>query len=314
MKSLIISNPQNNKFDNKIINLLDAGSMISDTCDVILLGYNLNTIASEVAKLSKVNHVFIIDSPHLENILAENIAPQLAEFIKSYTHVLVAADSFGKNLLPRIAGILRIGQISEIVKVISPNIFRKFNYAGNILVEVESLEDIKLLTVRTNSFDGKTSNLKAQLSTITNISYTENFHQGIKWATSQTVDKSVDLSTARVVVSGGISLASADNFNSHINLLANKLKAAVGATRAAVEAGYAPNDTQVGQTGKIVAPDIYIAVGLSGAVQHIAGMKDSKIVIAINIDQNAPIFEHADYGLIGDLFDIVPKLNQLINT
>ncbi|HLX52397.1 MAG TPA: electron transfer flavoprotein subunit alpha/FixB family protein [Aquella sp.] len=307
MKTLIITTIINGKINQNLLPLIDAAGKISDYCDVLILGHNLTTAADEAANINGINSVLTLDSTELEKPLAENIASQLAEISKAYTHVMAAADSFGKNLMPRIAGVLEIGQISEIVKVVSPNIFKKFIYAGNVLVEVESLEDIKLLTVRTSNFDSKREP-RAESAKIIPIAYNNIIHPNIKWQSENIVDKTVDLSSAKIVISGGRSLGSKESFDTHIRTLANKLNAAVGATRAAVEAGFAPNDCQVGQTGKVVAPQVYLAIGISGAVQHIAGMKDSKTVIAINTDQTAPIFEHADYGIVADLFDIVPEL------
>jgi electron transfer flavoprotein alpha subunit len=310
MKALIITTEHNGQMNQNIASLLNAAKQICDYCDVIIPGYNLGA-TNEIASLANINTVLTLESNSLEKPLAENLANQLAEIAKGYTHILVSADSFGKNLMPRIAGILEIGQISEITGIISPNIFKKFIYAGNVQIEVESLEDIRLLTVRTSNFDSTISQA-SQTANIMAITYNNNIHPGIKWVSQNIVDKSVDLSSAKIVVSGGRSLGSKEDFDRYIKMLAAKLNAAVGATRAAVEAGFISNDCQVGQTGKVVAPLIYLAIGISGAVQHIAGMKDSKIVIAINTDQTAPIFEHADYGLVGDLFDIVPELlNQL---
>jgi electron transfer flavoprotein alpha subunit len=307
MKALIITAMLNGKVNQNVLALVNAANKICDNCDVLILGHNLSKVAHEIASISNINHVLVLDSSELEKPLAENIANQLAEIAKGYTHVLAAADSFGKNLMPRIAGTLEIGQISEIIEVVSPNIFKKFIYAGNVLIEVESLEDIKLLTVRTSNFNSKPEPAK-QDAKIVAVVYSNAIHPGVKWHDEHIVDKSIDLGLAKIVISGGRSLGSKENFDKHIRVLAGKLNAAVGATRAAVEAGYAPNDCQVGQTGRVVAPEIYLAIGISGAVQHIAGMKDSKTVIAINTDQTAPIFEHANYGIIGDLFEIVPKL------
>ncbi len=307
MKTLVISNVVNNHINPSLHNLLGAASILSAPSDVIILGHNLKNICNEVAKLAEVNQVFSIDNPILDNLLSENIANQLADICKNYTHILIAADSFGKNLLPRVAGILEVGQISEVVSIISPNVFKKFIYAGNVLVEIESLEDTKLLSIRTNNFEANKS-ISDTLSPIIELEYTNPISDKIKYISNNVIDKSVDLGSAKIVVSGGISLGSRESFDMLIRPLAQKLNAAVGATRAAVEAGYANNDTQVGQTGINVAPELYLAVGLSGAVQHIAGMKDSKTVIAINTDGHAPIFEHADYGIIGDLFEMVPQL------
>jgi electron transfer flavoprotein alpha subunit len=311
MKSLIITTIHNGKTNPNLLPLVDAATKISDYCDVLIFGHDLANAAGVAADINKVNAVFTLDAVELKNPLAENIATQLAEIAKGYTHVLCAADSTGKNLMPRIAGILEIGQISEIVKVVSPNIFKKFIYAGNVLVEVESLEDIKLLTVRTSNFNSR-NDQSGQSAKIVAIPYKNPIHPHIKWQSENIVDKSVDLGSAKIVVSGGRSLGSKEDFDKHVRGLAFKLNAAVGATRAAVEAGFAPNDCQIGQTGKVVAPQVYLAIGISGAVQHIAGMKDSKTVIAINTDQSAPIFEHADYGIVADLFDVVPELTEKI--
>jgi electron transfer flavoprotein alpha subunit len=307
MKILVISNIVQGQINPSVYSLLGASKILGAKCDVLIAGHNLGEASCQIAKLSGINQVLTIDNPALANLLVENIARQLVEICKNYTHVLVSADSFGKNLLPRIAGIMEIGQISEVVSIISPNIFKKFIYAGNVLIEVESLEDTKLLSIRTNNFTPDTS-LAASSAPIVALDYTNTVSSKIKFINNHVVDKSVDLASAKIVVSGGISLGSKESFDNLIRPLANKLNAAVGATRAAVEAQYADNDTQVGQTGINVAPELYLAVGLSGAVQHIAGMKDSKTVIAINNDSSAPIFEHADYGIVGDLFEIVPQL------
>lgn len=313
MKALIITNKSGNGVNPSLTNLfgtikaLAGNSNYPAKCDVVIAGHDLANVSQQIAGFDVVKQVLQIDSPALEHLFAENIAPQLANIVKNYTHVLVAADSFGKNLLPRIAGILELGQISEIMAVVSPNIFKKFTYAGNVLVEIESLEDIKLLTVRANNFD-EVDTLAANSAPVSNIEYTGTISNKIKFISRDVVDKSVDLGSAKVVVTGGFSLTSKENFDENIRALADKLHAAVGASRAAVEAGFAPNDCQVGQTGTVVAPDVYLAIGVSGAVQHIAGMKDSKTVIAINTDDTAPIFEHAEYGIVGDLFELVPQL------
>lgn len=307
MKTLVISNVVNNHINPSLYNLLGASSILGNICDVIVIGYNLKDITNDIAKLSGINQVLSIDNNALSHLLVENIANQLADICKNYTHVLIDSDSFGKNLLPRIAGILEIGQISEVVSIVSPNIYKKFIYAGNVLVEIDFLEDTKLLSIRNNNFEAKKL-LSDTVCPIIEIEYTNPISDRVKHISSNVIDKTVDLGSAKIVVSGGISLGSKESFDSLIRPLAQKLNAAVGATRAAVEAGYASNDTQVGQTGVNVAPELYLAVGLSGAVQHIAGMKDSKTVIAINNDSSAPIFEHADYGIVGDLFEIVPQL------
>ncbi|MBP9741859.1 MAG: FAD-binding protein [Burkholderiales bacterium] len=314
VKILVITNSPDKKLNSSLPQLLSAAKDISSMsstalCDVLIVGHLLNDVAHQISKFNIVNTVLQLDDINLENILAENIALQLSEIIKNYTHVIVNADSFGKNLLPRIAGIMGLGQISEVTEILDANIFKKFMYAGNVLVNIEILQDIKLLSIRANNFAAY-SGLYAPgtLAYIQKLNYTNKFCDKIKFIDHHMADKSVDLSSAQIVVSGGVSLSSAENFNTYIRQLAAQLNAAVGATRAAVEAGFAPNDCQVGQTGTIVAPTLYVAIGISGAVQHITGMKDSKIVIALNSDRNAPIFEYADYGIVGDLFELVPQL------
>jgi electron transfer flavoprotein alpha subunit len=313
MRILIITNkPTNNEINPNLLHLFGAATQLFNStnttpleqnCDVMVIGNEITNFCHQVAQYRLVKKVFAFN----ENTnLAENIAPVIAASINNYTHVLVAADSFGKNLLPRIAGMLEIPQISEITAIISPNIFKKFIYAGNVLVEYECLHPIKLLTVRTNSFKAveETSDNSAEIINLVN---TKPLHPQVKLLRTEIIDN-VDLANAPVIVTGGRSLGSKEAFNNLIRPLAAKLKAGVGATRAAVDAGYAHNDCQIGQTGKIVAPNVYLAIGISGAVQHIAGMKDSKIVITINTDPSAPIFEHSDYGLIADLFSFIPEL------
>lgn len=276
---------------------------IDQVCDVVVIGRDIANCCQDIAQQRLVKKVIAFN---IDSNLAENIAPTIANLVTEYTHVLVAADSFGKNLLPRVAGILAIPQISEITQVVSPNIFKKFIYAGNVLVELECLHALKLLTVRTNSFRS-IEELGQDNAEIIDLTTSNTPHPQIKVLRTEIVD-TIDLVNAKVIVSGGRSLASKESFDNLIRLLAHKLNAGVGASRAAVDSGYAHNDCQIGQTGKIVAPNVYFAIGVSGAVQHIAGMKDSKIVIAINNDATAPIFEHSDYGLITDLFDFIPQL------
>lgn len=309
MHILIIANIVDGKLNSNIFNLFGVVKKLDvhAKCNIFLSGYNIENIAKQLAKHAQVDKVLLLDDILLKQPLAEILTPILTKIVVDYTHVLVAADSFGKNLLPRLAGLLEIGQISEIVDVLSPSIFKKFIYAGNVLVEIESLEEIKLLTVRTSNFEQlitESDNFAQVIKLDLRVESTER----IKFIRQDVVDNTVNLESAKVIVTGGRSLGSKESFDSLVRGLANKFAAGVGATRAAVEAGLAPNDCQIGQTGKVVAPELYLAIGISGAVQHIAGMKDSKTVIAVNIDQTAPIFEHADYGLIGDLFTIVPQL------
>lgn len=317
MRILIITNkPTDITLTPSLLHLFGASSAlltsnnstdIEQSCDVVIIGDETTNFCNHVAKYRIVKKVIAFNE---KTNLAENIAPIIADIVKNYTHVLVAADSFGKNLLPRVAGILEIPQISEIIKIVTPDIFKKFIYAGNVLVELESLHPIKLLTVRTNSFKPleETSESIAEIVNLTNANPP---HPHVKLLQTEVIDN-VDLTNAKVIVTGGRSLGSKEAFNDLIRPLATKLNAGIGATRAAVDAGYAHNDCQIGQTGKVVAPNVYLAIGVSGAVQHVAGMKDSKVVIAINTDATAPIFEHSDYGLVTDLFDFIPELTNKI--
>ncbi|MBY0378952.1 MAG: electron transfer flavoprotein subunit alpha/FixB family protein [Burkholderiales bacterium] len=307
MKNLVITNKISDAPNSNLFNLFGAVSKLTNKCDVVVLGNDLTKLSECIAGYTIVDKVLTIDDVALENILADNIANQLAEVIKGYTHVMVAADNFGKNLLPRIAGILDLGQISEVTKIISPNVYQKYIYAGNVLIEVESLDDIKLLTISSGSFteniDRTNTNPRIEI-----LKFNTPIANNIKFVSRDIKNTSVDLSNAKLVVTGGRSLGSKANFDLNIRKLAAILNAGVGASRAAVESGFASNDCQVGQTGKIVAPDVYLAFGISGAVQHIAGMKNSRMVIAINTDQTAPIFAYADYGLVADLFAVIPEL------
>lgn len=315
MRILIITNkPQNDQINPSLLHLFGAArdlfktlNINSTKCDVVAIGDDLDNFACNIAKYSAVNQVITYTT---ESNLAENIAGPLAKYARDYTHVLIAADSFGKNLLPRVAGILEIQQVSEIVGILTPNTFKKFMYAGNVLVELEVLSDLKLLTVRTNSFTSY-EDISDTHANIISLEHNNETHPAIKHLATEIIDN-VDLTNAKVIVTGGRSLGSQKSFDSLIRPLANKLNAGVGATRAAVDAGFAHNDCQIGQTGKIVAPNVYLAMGISGAVQHIAGMKDSKTVIAVNTDENAPIFEHSDYGLVADLFNFIPEITNKI--
>lgn len=304
MKVLVITSAKEQKLNDNLLNVLSAAKRINGHCDVLILG---NADYSSIQELQIVEKIMLFNNVTDTNNLATLLATNLAEIVKKYTHVLIAADSYGKDLLPRIAGILDLSQISEVVEIVSPNIFKKPMYAGNILAEVESFEEIKLLTVRTTSFAAY--NEVGSAASVEVNDFTPAANDKLSYLSEDMIhNDTIDLAHAELIVTGGRSLGSKEDFDKLIHGLALKLGGAVGASRAAVEAGYASNDCQVGQTGKVVAPKLYVAIGISGAVQHIAGMKDSKTVIAINLDPNAQIFEYADYGLIGDLFDVVPEL------
>ncbi len=309
MKVLVISNTINGRINSNLSNILSAANNLAECCDVFLIGKLIQDSLPNYKCINNVEHYPIDDS--LNHALI--VAPLISNRILDYSHVLVAADSYGKDLLPRIAGSLYLSQVSEVSEIISPNIFKRAIYAGNILAEIESYEATKLLTIRVANFPSYTSlaaniNYKQLNSEVVNDIRTKILFESIS-----NVD-TVDINTAEVIVSGGSALLSKDNFDHLIGSLAFQLSGAVGASRAAVESGFATNDCQIGQTGRIVAPKVYIAVGISGAVQHIAGMKNSQVVIAINSDINAPIFEYADYGMVGDLFTVIPELiNKLSN-
>ena len=249
--------------------------------------------------------MLVADSPALADQLAENVATQILGVAKNYSHILAPSTSVGKNVLPRVAALLDVAQISDIISVVSADTFTRPIYAGNVIATVQSSDSIKVITVRTTAFDGVAA--EGGSAAIENLSAASD--SGKSAFVGREVAKSdrPELTAAGIVISGGRGMGSAENF-SVLNPLADKLNAAIGASRAAVDAGYAPNDWQVGQTGKIVAPQLYMAFGISGAIQHLAGMKDSKVIVAVNKDPEAPIFGVADYGLVGDLFDVVPQL------
>lgn len=309
MKVLVITNQHNGKVNNSVLHLLSAANKLNNKCDVLFL-------AKEDVDCSLLNNVACIENLLLltnltdDQMLSSNLAKSLVNVVTEYTHILMASDNFSKDLLPRIAGVLDATQVSDVVEILSENVFNKPMYAGNILATVQVDDKYKFLTIRTSSF--------AKIQAVESASFLKNnlvnqvvSNDKIEFVKEElVVNDKIDLSSAPVVVSGGVSLGSSDNFTQIILPLADKLNGAMGATRAAVEAGYISNDYQVGQTGKIVAPKLYLAIGVSGAVQHIAGMKDSQTVIAINTDPNAAIFEYADYGLVADLFDVVPQLNS----
>lgn len=306
MKVLVITAAKNQQINANLAAVITAANKISSQCDIVVIG------AAEcqmLANLACVQKVICWNDITPANGLAAALASGIAALAKNYTHVLTAADSFGKDLLPRVAGILDVAQLSDVVAIISPNIFKKPLYAGNVLAEIESFEEIKLITIRSTSFPAYIQNgTSAVVEHVT--------HQASLTPGSQLIAEdlepgdTLDLAQAKLIISGGRALGSAADFNELIFGLARKLGAAVGASRAAVEAGYASNDCQVGQTGKVVAPQVYVAIGISGAVQHLAGMKDSQNIIAINLDPNAQIFEYADFGLVADLFEVIPELSS----
>ena len=287
---------------------IGAAKLIGGDIHLLLAGHNIASVTAQAAALEGIAQVMAVDDATYAQPLAENLAPFITEVADAYSHVLAAATSFGKDVMPRVAALLDSQQISEITKVISADTFVRPIYAGNALETVQSLEKIKIITVRATAFDKTGDGGNAEIVTVPAVGVpTQSRFVGLEAATSDRPE----LTAARVVISGGRGLGSKENF-ALLDGIATKLNAALGASRAAVDAGYVPNDWQVGQTGKVVAPELYIAVGISGAIQHLAGMKESKVIVAINKDENAPIFEIADYGLVGDLFTLLPELEKAL--
>ncbi|MBL8518059.1 MAG: FAD-binding protein [Betaproteobacteria bacterium] len=308
MATLVIAEHDNTSLKSGLGNAISAATKIGGDIHVLVAGQGAAAAAAEAAKFAGVGKVLLADNAAFSAGLAENVAPFVAEKAREYSHVLVASTAFGKNLMPRVAALLDVAQISDIVAVESPDTFVRPIYAGNAFATVQSSDAIKVITVRTTGFDAAPTTGGAAVESIPGGA-----DAGLSSLVKQEIVKSdrPELAAARVVVSGGRGLQNGENFRM-LDALADKLNAAIGASRAAVDAGYVPNDYQVGQTGKIVAPDLYIAIGISGAIQHLAGMKDSKVIVAINKDPEAPIFQIADYGLVGDLFQIVPELTAAL--
>ncbi|MEO0313992.1 MAG: hypothetical protein RI928_448 [Pseudomonadota bacterium] len=304
MAALVIAEHDNGSLKASTAHTITAAARCSDEIHVLIAGHACDAAAAAAAQLAGVSKVLVADGEQFANGLAENVAEQALALAASYTHILAPATAYGKNILPRVAARLDVGQISEITKVDSPDTFERPIYAGNAIATVQSVDAIKVITVRATGFDAAGSGGNAAIEKISAVA-----DSGTSAFVSRELAKSdrPELTAAKVIVSGGRGMGSAENF-AILEPLADKLGAAMGASRAAVDAGYVPNDWQVGQTGKIVAPQLYIAVGISGAIQHLAGMKDSKTIVAINKDPEAPIFSVADYGLVGDLFEAVPAL------
>lgn len=306
MAILVIAEHDNQRLKAGTLNAIGAAAKIGGAVHLLVAGHQCGAVAAAAQQVSGVQKVLLADDGIYTNLLAENLAPLVVGLAKDYSHVLAAATTSGKNFLPRIAALLDVAQISEVVAVESPSVFVRPIYAGNVLATVESADAIKVISVRTTAFEPvAASGGAAAIEAIAVGS-----ESGLTRFVGQELTQSdrPELAAASVVVSGGRALGSAEQFKSVLEPLADKLGAALGASRAAVDAGYAPNDSQVGQTGKVVAPQLYIAIGISGAIQHLAGMKDSKVIVAINKDEEAPIFQVADYGIVGDLFTVVPEL------
>jgi electron transfer flavoprotein alpha subunit len=309
MAILLVAEHDNQSLNDQTAKALTAATAIGGEVHVLVAGSGAQGAAEAAAKLSGVAKALVADDASLANSLAEPLADLIVSLAPSYDVIIAPATTSAKNVLPRVAALLDVMQVSEIVEVVSPDTFKRPIYAGNAIQTVQSTDAKKVITVRTASFQAAGAGGSAPVETISVAA-----NPGVSSFVSDALSSSErpELTSAKIIISGGRALGSAEKFNEVILPLADKLGAAVGASRAAVDAGYAPNDWQVGQTGKVVAPQLYIAVGISGAIQHLAGMKDSKVIVAINKDEEAPIFQVADYGVVGDLFEILPLLEKAI--
>ena len=309
MSILVIAEHDNTELKTATLNTVAAGMAIGGAIDILVAGSDCDTVAESAAQVPGVGKVLLANKETYKNSLAENVGNLVVELAEGYSHILAPATTNGKNYMPRVAAKLDVSQISDISAVVSEDTFERPIYAGNCIATVQSTDSVKVITVRTTGFDAcEASGGSAEITNIDNDT-----NAGVSSFVKEEIAESdrPELTAADVVISGGRGMQNGDNF-SLLNGIADKLGAAIGASRAAVDSGFVPNDMQVGQTGKIVAPDLYIAVGISGAIQHLAGMKDSKVIVAINKDEEAPIFQVADYGLVADLFDALPELEAKI--
>jgi electron transfer flavoprotein alpha subunit len=305
MTALVLAEHDNQHLRGATLNTVTAATKAGGDVHVLVVGSGCAAVAQQAAKVAGVARVLVADAPHFADGLAENVAEQVLALARNYSHVFAPASAYGKNVLPRVAARLDAAQVSDIIGVESPDTFTRPIYAGNAIATVQSSDPVKVITARPTNFDAAAA--EGGAAPIENVTAAPD--AGMSRFVSRDIAKSdrPELQGAKVVVSGGRGMGSAENFKL-LEPLADRLNAAMGASRAAVDAGYAPNDWQVGQTGKVVAPQLYIAIGISGAIQHLAGMKDSKVIVAVNKDPEAPIFSVADYGLVGDLFEVVPQL------
>ncbi|MDB3952766.1 FAD-binding protein [Alphaproteobacteria bacterium] len=310
MTSLVLVEHDNEEIKGATLNTVAAAQALGGDIHLLVAGSECGAVVEAAAKMASVKKVLHIDSAEYKNGIAENLAPLMTRLADDYSHIFAPADTFGKNVMPRVAAALDVQQISDISAVIDENTFERPIYAGNAIATVESSDEKKAITVRATAFDPvDVEGGSAEVVLVDNAG-----DAGLTSYVGSELSKSErpELTAASIIISGGRGMQSGDNFVM-LEKVADKLGAAVGASRAAVDAGFVPNDYQVGQTGKIVAPELYIAVGISGAIQHLAGMKDSKVIVAINKDEEAPIFSVADYGIVGDLFDLVPQLEQKLD-
>ena len=309
MSILVIAEHDNNELKGSTLNTVTAASEIGGDVSVLVVGSDSTSVAEQVSKISGINSVIHVDDPIYKNFLAEDLGNLVVSVADGFDYILAPATTFGKNFLPRVAAKLDVQQISDIISVEDADTFKRPIYAGSCIATVKSTDTVKVITVRTTAFDA--SPMTDSSVSVNSGSVVDSLNNASFVSDEIAESDRPELTAADVIVSGGRALGSSENFEI-IEALADKLGAAVGASRAAVDAGYVPNDYQVGQTGKIVAPNLYIAIGISGAIQHLAGMKDSKVIVAINKDEDAPIFQVADYGLVGDLFDAVPELTNSV--
>ena len=309
MSALVIAEHDNASIKPATLNTVTAAAQCGGDVHILVAGKGADGAAAAASKIAGVAKVIHVDGDHFAHGLAENMAAQILSIAASYSHILFPATASGKNIAPRVAAALDVGQISDITKVDAPDTFERPIYAGNAIATVQSLDATKVITVRTTGFDPAAMGGSATVEVLAGVA-----DSGKTTFLGSEIAKNdrPELTAAKIIVSGGRALGSGEKFTEIMTPLADKLGAALGASRAAVDAGYAPNDWQVGQTGKIVAPQLYIAAGISGAIQHLAGMKDSKVIVAINKDEEAPIFSVADYGLVADLFTAVPELTTAL--
>jgi len=309
MNILVVAEHDNSEIKGSTLNTVTAASEIGGDVSILVAGSESSSVAEQAAKVSGINSVIHVDDPIYKNFLAEDLGNLVVSVADGFNYILAPATTFGKNFLPRVAAKLDVQQISDIISVEDADTFKRPIYAGSCIATVKSTDSVKVITVRTTAFDAS-----PMLDSSVNVDVGDvvDSLNNSKFVSDEIAESDrPELTAADVIVSGGRALGSSENFKI-IEALADKLGAAVGASRAAVDAGYVPNDYQVGQTGKIVAPSLYIAIGISGAIQHLAGMKDSKVIVAINKDEDAPIFQVADYGLVGDLFEAVPELTDSV--
>lgn len=308
MTVLVIAEHDNKEISHTTKRVVNAAGKIGDDINILVAGSGCGSAADSSAKIQGVAKVIKVDAAPYEHFLAENMATLISGMASGYSHIMAPATTFGKDFMPRAAALLDVSQVSDIIEVVDKDTFKRPIYAGNAIATVKSSDKVKIITVRPSAFDKAEDGGSASIE-----DGTAGSDSGLSVFINKEETKSdrPELTSANIIVSGGRGFGSGDKFKM-LESLADKLGAAIGASRAAVDAGYCPNDYQVGQTGKIVAPDLYIAIGISGAIQHLAGMKESKVIVAINKDENAPIFEIADYGIVGDLFEVLPKLESAL--